>query len=69
MRQINDTLVSRLQQAVKEASQTLESIAGQLHDRLTERLADEIAHLRADMADKEKHIARLQGLITAIAAA
>ena len=47
----------------------LEGIAGQLHDRLTERLADEIAHLRADMADKEKHIARLQGLITAIAAA
>lgn len=69
VRQINDTLVSRLQQAVKEASQTLEGIAGQLHDRLTERLADEIAHLRADMADKEKHIARLQGLITAIAAA
>ena len=69
VRQINDTLVSRLQQAVKEASQTLEGIAGQLHDRLTERLADEIAHLRADMAEKEKHIARLQGLITAIAAA
>ena len=68
VRQINDTLVSRLQQAVKEASKTLEGIAGQLHDRLTERLAAEIAHLRADMADKEMHIARLQKLIAAIAA-
>lgn len=66
VRQINDTLVSRLQQAVKEASQTLEGIAGQLHERLTERLADEIAHLRADMADKENHIDRLQTLINAI---
>lgn len=69
VRQINDTLVSRLQQAVRETSQTLEGIAGQLHDRLTERLADDIARLRADMADKEKQIARLQKLMTAIAAA
>ena len=67
VRQINDTLVSRLQQAVKEASQTLEGIAGQLHDRLTERLADEIARLRADMADKEKHIARFKDLIAVCA--
>lgn len=67
VRQINDTLVSRLQQAVEEVSQALERIADQLHDRLTERLADEIAHLRTDMADKEKHIARLQGLIAACA--
>ena len=66
VRQINDTLVSRLQQAVKEVNQNLESIASQLHDRLIARLADEIARLRADMADKEKHIARLQELIKAI---
>ena len=69
VRQINDTLANRLQQAVTEASQTLESIAGQLHDRLTERLADDIARLRADMADKEKQIARLQELIETIATA
>lgn len=69
VRQINDTLVSRLRQAVKEASQTLEGIADQLNDRLTERLADDIARLRADMADKEKQIARLQELIETIATA
>lgn len=60
---INSQLAHGLTQTVKEASATLEAIASQLNTQLTERLADELARLRADMADKEKQLGRLEELI------
>lgn len=65
---INSQLARSLTQAVKEASATLEAIASQLSTQLTERLADELTRLRADMADKEKQLARLKELIQHVSA-
>lgn len=63
---INSQLARSLTQAVKEASATLETIAGQLNSKLTERLADELSRLRADMADKEENISKINNLLIAI---
>lgn len=63
---INNQLASSLTQAVKETSATLEAIASQLNAKLTERLTDELARLRADMADKEENISKINSLLTAI---
>lgn len=66
VQKINKTLSQRLAAAVSHASQELENIAAHLQERLTERLAAEITHLRADMAEKDRHIAKMQQLIAAV---
>lgn len=66
VKELNSTLVARLSATVSEASQTLDGIAAHLHGRLTARLADELERLRHAMADKARHIARLETLIQTI---
>lgn len=69
VRGLNDTLARRLQQTVDSASASLDAIAEQLDGTLTERLHAEVAQLRAAMADKQRHIERMQALLAAIDAA
>ncbi len=63
---LNGTLSARLQETVASASTQLETIAAQLHSSLTRRVTKEIALLREQMQDKEKHIAHLQKLLDTI---
>ena len=63
VKEINATLVDRLSTTVKEVSKTLDGIASNLNTTLTARLAEELRHLRENLSDKERQVARLQTLI------
>lgn len=69
VQKINSTLSQRLTAAVTRGNQELEKIAAHLHERLIERLTAEIAQLRADMTEKERHITDMQALISTVDAA
>lgn len=66
---LQQVLVTRLEQAVQQVCTQLDSLAGQLQEGLTQSLTADLERLRAAMADKTVQVERLQALVREIDAA
>ncbi len=63
---MQQTLGTRLDEAVQQVCAQLDALAGQLQEALTASLAADLERLRAAMADKTQQVAHLQALVRGI---
>jgi hypothetical protein len=64
--ELQQTLAGRLDLTVQQVCDQLDTLAGQLHEALTQSLAVDLERLRAALADKAVQVERLQRLVTEV---